>query len=638
MFIHSVLTNFSREKLNSTTMSLISEAFKLLAVDDDYDKVYRVLHEYLLTIKHYNDMKAFKACLVALINLDRYQEAYKLIRQHLPPQFADDLILEIAYVYYKLGRNADLAKLTRPTDPVAARGFDHIVAQSAYRAGAYGEAARIYTQIAASDTQYDSAADLKVNQLAVQSQLLFTGAAPDAASAHNPNQPNTDSDDALATNYDYLFNCALIDLAHRRRRPALATLARAADLCRHAGDDDVTPILVAIGYIYQQLGELDKAQSLYMEAPAPDDYYQFIVKNNLALVAPESVYDNPNLVARDLNFQANGQKLLQKLTQLQRQTMAQLDRVLSYVAGANGALTGLATSALSDITLDVLALLATAKILMSQLTQQPRALGRRLLPYADPESANTTKLTPRQQTAALLLLAYLAAQQDNYDQLLPVLEKLVQAQIASNSLVPAVLGVLLSVYDIQNLALLFKKRWQVVGHVLTQFIEGQLDQFPVSAVQQVALQALTESKDHVIQDAGRTAFSKLAEAYPHDKVVQAVVALSTDGLASVDLLTEHTDDLADLLAAPLDKVLPDQKKKSTTTTKKATTTTNKVTKLKKKTPKFGPKKVMQKSSDYTDADPERWMPMKMRLYYKPTKKDKKKMGGHQGALEKKKKK
>ena len=87
VFIQVLLTNFSREKLNSTTMSLISEAFKLLAVDDDYDKVYRVLHEYLLTIKHYNDLKAFKACLVALINLDRYQEAYKLIRQHLPPQW-----------------------------------------------------------------------------------------------------------------------------------------------------------------------------------------------------------------------------------------------------------------------------------------------------------------------------------------------------------------------------------------------------------------------------------------------------------------------------------------------------------------------------------------------------------------------
>lgn len=617
-------------------MSSISEAFKRLDVHDGYDKVYRVLHEYLLTIKQYNDLKAFKACLVALIHLDRYHQAYKLIRQHMPPQFADDLVLEIAYVYYKLDRHADLAQLAPPDDPVAVRGLEHIIAQNAYRSGDYAYAARIYASIAADSRQYDSPVDLKVNQLAVASQMLLTGTPPTLTpfvTDANPDAANADN--ALTDNYDYLFNCALVDLGRRRRRAALATLERAAALCRAAGDDDVTPIVLAIGFIHQQLGDTDRAQLAYLEAPAADDYYRFLVKNNLALVAPQSNYDNPNLVARDLDLMGNHQRLQPKLTHLQRQTVVQLERVLGYVTGTASAAIGdggrhVSGAPLSDATLDMLALLSHANLSMAQLTLAPRALGRRLLPYT------TDTHSPRQRTVALLLLAYLGAQQNNYDQVLPALEREVQQQIADNLLVPALLGILLAIYDEQHLANLYRKRWDVVRHVLTRFVEGQLDQFPVNAVQLVALQALTESKDAVIQEAGRAAFAKLAEAYPDDTVVQAVVALSTEGLASVELLTEGIASVADLLAAPLDQVLPEPKKLAAKTTA-STTTSGKVTKPKKKTPKFGAKKVMQ-TGDYVDADPERWMPMKMRLYYKPTKKDKKKMGGHQGALEKKKKK
>lgn len=58
---------------------------------------------------------------------------------------------------------------------------------------------------------------------------------------------------------------------------------------------------------------------------------------------------------------------------------------------------------------------------------------------------------------------------------------------------------------------------------------------------------------------------------------------------------------------------------------------NKITK-KKKNPKFGPNKVLK--DEKLTLDEERWLPMKLRSYYKPTKKDKKKSsGGQQGFTE-----
>ena len=61
---------------------------------------------------------------------------------------------------------------------------------------------------------------------------------------------------------------------------------------------------------------------------------------------------------------------------------------------------------------------------------------------------------------------------------------------------------------------------------------------------------------------------------------------------------------------------------------------SKITK-KKQNPKFGPNKVLKPIEDL-QLDEERWLPMKLRSYYKPTKKEKKKAsggGGQQGATE-----
>ena len=64
-------------------------------------------------------------------------------------------------------------------------------------------------------------------------------------------------------------------------------------------------------------------------------------------------------------------------------------------------------------------------------------------------------------------------------------------------------------------------------------------------------------------------------------------------------------------------------------------TSQKVEKINKKQrkPKFGPGKVI-KPQELLKLDEERWLPMKLRSYYKPKKSSKKKAsGGHQGAVE-----
>ena len=91
-------------------------------------------------------------------------------------------------------------------------------------------------------------------------------------------------------------------------------------------------------------------------------------------------------------------------------------------------------------------------------------------------------------------------------------------------------------------------------------------------------------------------------------------------------------DVESLLAVDVDELV-DSKKARSKPVKVGKANVVKPASGSKKKAKFsaGKKLVANDKFDPLSLDKERWLPMSLRSYYKPTKKDKKK-GGHQGAL------
>lgn len=614
-------------------MSSISEAFKQLDVSDDYDKVYRVSYEYLLKVKAFHDVKGFKSCLVALINLDKYDQAHRLVQKHMPAQFADELVVEVAYILYKLDKHSQLTEVVARhrdgCDWVTKRGLDHIVAQSAYRQGQYQEAWQLYAQLASDNQSADHPSDLAVNRVAVVSQMKFAGA---SAKTDGEAQPSSVVASVASlsseTNYDLLFNQALYQIAVNNLEGAQTLLDRARELCESAGDDDVAPIAVAQAFVRQLAGDAEGARSLY-EGAALDDYYRFITKANLASLALEPPFHNVNLVARDLDLKGSQQRLHAKLTHLQRLTVEKNDLQLGWLALTLGHRPHV-TQGTDDVTLSVYAVLNRLTITPKELATSPRAAGRKLVRFIKATLENQKEIASLLFVAAVLVLAHLNAREQNFHQAQPMLEQTVEAQLASGVLVPAIVGVLLHIYSITGSSALFAATWKTVDAVLAAYVQGT--QVSVPLVKSLALKALTELPDSEVVARAREALQKLQLANPDDAVVLAALLGLVDGLKLVEELCEGCPDVSELLAIPIDDILPQtvsQKLKQA----RLTAPKKKLLKKKKRAAKFGPNKVLVPEKELK-LDAERWLPMKLRSYYKPLKKEKKKMGGsHQGALE-----
>lgn len=144
---HYNSTEFNHRQYFLIMSNSIADAFKKLNVSVDlsqseHDKIFNVSYEYLSKVKKFNDLKAAKNCLVALINLDKYHKADQIIKK-LNKLLVGPLILEISYIYYKIGKIDELIKLYESNEDLqegASIGLKHVLAQSYYKIGDYEKA------------------------------------------------------------------------------------------------------------------------------------------------------------------------------------------------------------------------------------------------------------------------------------------------------------------------------------------------------------------------------------------------------------------------------------------------------------------------------------------------------------------
>lgn len=115
------------------TPASLSTLLKNLSVDDEDDE--QILsHANNVLKKFKTDASALRTKLVALIKLERYDEAIKLLDSEDIKDKIDNLELERAYCLYKVGRMADAAEIAKKGAAGAKRkrGLQHVEAQSVH--------------------------------------------------------------------------------------------------------------------------------------------------------------------------------------------------------------------------------------------------------------------------------------------------------------------------------------------------------------------------------------------------------------------------------------------------------------------------------------------------------------------------
>lgn len=641
MHTTSRLTDFFRStKLG--TMSSIAQAFKNLALSaedaSDHDSIYEVSYEYLSKVKNFNDVKSFHNCMVSLINMDKYQQAFKLV-QKVPEDIHSQFPIEKAYVYYKLGRSDllnDVYEQRDKSDLLADRALKHVFAQDCYRKGDSANALHLIHELITSNTEFDSNSDLGCNERAVLSQMRFMD-------KRQQSVPVSIESDNL--NYDCLFNDALVKIAFNQLHDALQLLEKAQSICTIQNQDleaadlllELAPIKLTIAYAYQLQGRKDEAKALLDEFngnETVDLMTKLITLNNYYSL--ETISEpNLSIALRDLDYQARTSKLQLKLTKPQLKILLK-NKLLLQLHGNTISKTSkyLSNSFISeyqklypgDYTFYVYKVLNLLDISVTDINEgNAEQFARKLYQHSKNDLSEHEKL------ATILLLVTVNNILERYNQSIAVLEDHIGTK--SQALVPAFAGILLGLFEeTSNNRSVSEEAGTKIKSKQDGFIDTLVSHFKehgVSKIYNFAREVafkLYQRNDVRAEEV----FSLLRQQDPEDKLVGAVLDRSNAQLDSIDSL-KSVISVDELLATPISSMIPAPTVRKSRGT--AAIASLKVHKKSRK-PRFGAKKEYVNDDKFNAAglDEERWLPMRLRSYYKPTKKDRKK-GGQQGAIE-----
>lgn len=201
------------------------------------------------------DLNSHHTRLVALLNLDRFDDALRAIDEG-GDKLEQLCAKEKAYALYKLG-NLDEATNVLKAAGVDDRNCQHLAAQVAYRAERFNDAQDAYQKLLGEETGTEFN-DMTINEKASAAQREWQGTPQPALKEE---QPDT---------FELCYNVACSHIARGGFETALNLLQRAAKLCD--GSDDLEgeekqvemqPILAQQAYVYAKLGRTKEALDLY---------------------------------------------------------------------------------------------------------------------------------------------------------------------------------------------------------------------------------------------------------------------------------------------------------------------------------------------------------------------------------------
>ena len=242
-------------------------------------------------------------CVVALLNLDRFDDALRAIAEG-GDALAKTCVFEKAYALYKTGDLEAAEAVLRAADVASARaqrGLKHVAAQVTYRAEKFEQAAAIYRELSADEggANYGEENDLRINLSATNAQLEWQGSG--WAVPEQEKQPSRADMEAFETSYNAACGC----MSRGDFAKAAVLLKRSRDLCEATEDLDdeekkteLVPIIVQQAYVSTKLGKLDEAVALQNSLnldDISDNSTKVIARTNSLVLQAES---NPYMAQR----------------------------------------------------------------------------------------------------------------------------------------------------------------------------------------------------------------------------------------------------------------------------------------------------------------------------------------------------
>lgn len=226
---------------------------------DDHEQVLSECNK-ALKISKGSDTDIQRVKIVALLKLDRYDEAAKFIENNIGAELRKDVGLEYAYALYKCGKEKEAAEIA---SSLKSRGAQHIEAQCQYRLEESVRTSEIYKQLRSQSLATETF-DLRVNQGAVDAQAQWL----DLADRISIRRPGREDFEAFETAY----NAACGHIARGEYTQAEMLLKKAKELCRHSDDlteeqkkDEILPISVQQLFVLLSQGKDDEAEALASE-------------------------------------------------------------------------------------------------------------------------------------------------------------------------------------------------------------------------------------------------------------------------------------------------------------------------------------------------------------------------------------
>lgn len=615
----------------------------------DHDEVLKAANVTLSKSK--NDIEAQHVKVVALLKLDRFDDAVHVV-ENGGDQLKERARLEWAYALYKAGKPDQAAKAAHEDANVSGRGMRHVEAQASYRNEDFERAADLYSKLS---SERGSAAhedmDLRINTGAAEAQLEWSG----RGALVQKKKPGREDLEAFETAY----NAACGSIARNELGQAEVLLRRSKDLCNALEElseqekqAEILPITIQQIYVLISQGRLEDASALasninsreYVCMNASTTSYanmysvtesstQHVAQTNNAAAASEA--SNPFLSQRLIHKspeEITPDKPFAYQSAAMRRNNYSLDLLSQKYAGIVDS-TASAISAKPSPTLDVninslSAVNAAAhahnkagkealKTVLPVLERRPNDIGLILV-------VTQLYVLSANQGAAIAL----------FEALFDRLSKSSNSADMDVRFAPGLVGTLVALYSARGQA----------GHVRTELAEaakywqkrqtvssGSVSPRALSHLYKAAGTALLESTDPADHSLASDIFTQLHSQDDSDRYATAglVAALSTTTPASItsahlSALTPVDRLIAGIDVTALESAGVAKAPSSTpvaTSTKRAADTAAPATKASKK---IRSSKMPKTYDAAKTPDPERWLPMKDRSYYRPKGGNKKK--------------
>ncbi|KAL8694535.1 MAG: hypothetical protein Q9224_003554 [Gallowayella concinna] len=222
---------------------------------DDHEEILKACN---VSLKHSKkDLKTLHAKIVALLKLDRYEDALRVLEEG-GDGVKNELPLERSYALYKNGQLEEAKSIAKGI--TNDRGARHVEAQASYRLEDFEQASLLYNDLAGTHASIGNEEnDIRINAGAADAQLEWT------EQGHLMQKRSPSRDDFFETAY----NAACASIARGDLAQGDFLLQRSRDLCNASGDltegekaAELLSIQVQQVYVLSRLGNSIDAERL----------------------------------------------------------------------------------------------------------------------------------------------------------------------------------------------------------------------------------------------------------------------------------------------------------------------------------------------------------------------------------------